>query len=231
MMLLLSLWAVLVLVIPNLSPHLARMLRPTPGALGVEDQRIAKERDIRQGVRQKISTWREKNNNTETDRMKRQYEQRKFSVRAHGEGWVDTLNAWEKIDEPRRRRMDAQVRLSRWIGRASPFTCFAMAATELADAGVMHERRLWQQLRDFQVELTEYGTDEYVALLDKELAAGGNRVDWRHNRQKPLPVFGYSPAAGWDYWKAVSVDAGILAAMTVVLFLLSYVAFLRYDVR
>ena len=51
------------------------------------------------------------------------------------------------------------------------------------------------------------------------------------NRKKPFPVFSYTPRSAGDYAKMVALDISILAGMTVLFFMLSYAAFLRYDVR
>ena len=57
-MILLSLWVVLVLAVPNLSPHIARVLRPAANAQEVQDVRRQASEDIwRRLVRQKMEAY------------------------------------------------------------------------------------------------------------------------------------------------------------------------------
>jgi hypothetical protein len=128
--------------------------------------------------------------------------------------------------------MAEQIALSRWIGRASPFTCFALAATELADAGIMEKTRLMEQLRVYQVDLCEYACDEWLARHELEMANQGKSPGpWDKTRVKAVPQFYYVPAAAGEYARVAAVDGGILAGMAFVFFMLSFAAFLRYDVR
>ncbi len=61
--------------------------------------------------------------------------------------------------------------------------------------------------------------------------SGKSPGPWHKVRDKPVPNFHFVPAAGKEYVKAGAVDGGILAGVLVLLFMITYVKFLRYDVR
>ena len=75
-----------------------------------------------------------------------------------------------------------------------------------------------------------YAFDECEAM-ERQALATGKYPPWYKNRAKPFPKFQYVPPAGADYATVMAADGGILAGMMVVFFMLSYLKFLRYDVR
>ena len=158
----------------------------------------------------------------------RWYYERQCERAAH----VARLKEYAKIQQYYASRMDEQIRLSRWIGRLSPFSCFALAATELADAGIMEKTRYRTQLQKHQMLLCEYAHDEWDALHKYELEnKGEEKGPWNKNRIKPIPSFYYVPPAAREYLDVIAADGGVLAGMMVLFFMLSYISFLRYDVR
>jgi len=239
-MLLLSGWVVLVLAIPNLSPHVARIFRPAAGVKEVEDARRASAHDVYTRVyRKKVEAyirkhaldWRKADWSKPETRLKyTQFRHHEHGVRK--EAAQAALEADIKIEQQYARRLDAQVELSRWIGRVSPFSCFALAATELADAGTIQQDRCYQQLRRYQMTFSAYAHDEAQAMLKVEMENDGRLPKpYKELRTKAVPEFRYVRPAPRDYLSTVATDGGILAAMGVLFFMLSYVTFLRYDVR
>ena len=137
-----------------------------------------------------------------------------------------------RIDEQASKKLNAQIDLSRRIGRISPFTCFSLAATELADLGTVQQDRYNDQLRDYHKELCKYAGAEWMSYEQYQLDTKGKRKHpWYKYKDDPQPQFNYVKPAAGDYTSIVLIEGGIMAMMAVVLFMLSYVAFLRYDVR
>ncbi len=107
-----------------------------------------------------------------------------------------------------------------------------MAATELADCGVMDNVRTMDQLRTYQRTLCTYAHDEWDAINQYELEHEGKGPGaWNQARVNPIPRYYYVAPAVRDYAGMAAADAGILAGMAVLFFMLSYLKFLRYDVR
>ena len=156
-----------------------------------------------------------------------------FELGLRREAHTQRIESSRKMDEDFERRLDEQIALSRWIGRLSPFSCLAMAATELTDTGLTSKRRFVNQVRDYQEQIAEFGFAEWLRMDQIELEIHGTdkkKPDWPSS-DKPVPKFAYTAPARADYLGMVLLDAGILAGLTLMFFMLSFVAFLRYDVR
>ena len=77
----------------------------------------------------------------------------------------------------------------------------------------------------FAAEEGEGKTDVWVLHgTDKKMP------DWPSS-EKPIPQFTYQAPAGTEYLRMIVLDAGLLAGAMLVFFMLSFVSFLRYDVR
>ncbi len=243
-MILLSIWVVLILVIPNLSPYLAQVWQPTASALETEKTRRTaveetwerlyeqqrREYDKEHGFKDR---WWEDINWNDWESRKTVQLRELYLLNYQRKASQQVLKEHEKIDQRWAGHMNVQIALSRWIGRVSPFACFALAAAELADEGVLEKTRYLDQLRAHQNILLTYAYDEWEEreryTLEHE---GEGKGPWQgENRLKPTPEFHYVAAGAREYVQEVAVDAGILAGMVLVCFMLSYVRFLRYDVR
>ena len=242
-MVLLSVWVLGVLAIPNLSPHIAQIIRPAANAQEVESARTTAtteiwERIVEDGMRAYDKEhgfgdrWWEDINWSDWEDRKRGNLRRSHELALEREAHMQRLNEYAKIDQRYDREMDAQIALTKWIGRVSPFCSFALAATELADCGVMEKVRVMQQLRTYQATLCVYAYDEWEAINQYELEhRGDSQGPWHEHRVKSVPIFYYVPPAARDYARLVALDGGILAGMALLFFMLGYMKFLRYDVR
>jgi len=243
-MVLVTIWLVAVLAIPNLSPYVARAIRPTQNPLQLEINREESRREIwERMVEDRMKKYREDHGFGDKwwkeidwdkwEERRRFVEMQVYWNQNQKEANDARLRRYEQLDESFQRELDGQVRLSRWLSRSSPFSCFAMLAAELTDTGMMAKRRFLEQIRGYQHELADYGHAECLRVERYPLEHEGKGLDWRkpENRIGPIPVFTYVPAAGSDYLKEAVLDAGILAASAVIFFILSYLSFRRYDVR
>jgi len=123
----------------------------------------------------------------------------------------DAINAdQDRLEEDYRKKFDRLVRLSKAINRLSPAASFINAATELAGTGIGEESRLKDDvvrykdavIEDLKREVTRHAAFTYrYRSVGQVLAEGG--------------LF----------------DVAELLVMTIFLAALSYLAFIRYDVR
>jgi ABC-type transport system involved in multi-copper enzyme maturation permease subunit len=237
-----TIWMVLVLAIPNLSPYIARALRPTSNPLELEVTRAAARLDIvRRELQDKMNAYDAANgfgknwwvdlDMKNEDTRKRVALRNLESEKCWKTATLACIDVYARLDEGFQRELDGQVSVSRWISRLSPFSCFAMFAAEITDTGVLSKSRFIGQIRGYQRPLMEYALEEMQALTEYQIQHKGEWRSWAEIRKKPIPVFNYVPAAGMDYLRSVAVDAGIIVGLGVIFFMLSTVAFLRYDVR
>ena len=176
--------------------------------------------------------YRQRNWGDREDRKRarvRQIEERQIQM----DCTLEALRGVARIESDLARRSDVQAGLGNWISRVSPFSSFAMSATALADTGPRGTRRFIEQVRGYQERLVRYAYSEWVARYRYEAEKGERPPSWSdpENRGAPLPVFVYTPPAATEYLKMMALDTALLAAAAVLFFMLSYVAFLRYDVR
>ena len=242
-MILLSLWVVFVLAIPNLSPYLAEVVKPAPNAQEIDSaRREASEEIWDRLVTQKMKVydkehgfgekWWEDVKWGEWPGMKPAFLRWVYQAECRKQGCLERQNAYKKIDQHYGLQTEQQIALSKYIGRVSPFTCFALAVSELADVGAMENERYMKQFRKYQMIFIAYIFDEYISMEHKYIAnEGKDPGPWHKLRDKPVPAFYYVPAPGKEYVKAGAMDSGILAGVLILLFMISYAKFLRYDVR
>lgn len=242
-MILLSLWVILVLAVPNLSPYVAQVIRPVAGTQQLDDaRRTASEAMWNELVKERMAKydkehgfgkrWWESWKWGDPAQAKKANIRWRYHTECRREAHLRRMDEYEKIEQRYAGEMNAQTALSRWIGRTSPFTCFALAGTELAGAGLLGEGRFRRQTKAYQRKLCEYAHDEWLAFIDgmiDEKLRWGNR--WPDYRVDPIPYFHYVRPAASEYGRIVAVDIGLLAGAVLVLFMLTYGAFLRYDVR
>jgi ABC-type transport system involved in multi-copper enzyme maturation permease subunit len=243
-MILVTLWVILFLAVPNVAPHLARWAHPTAGVQEIEKQRNEdvkniwervvsvprKEYDEQYGFAERW--WSKIDWSVWKDNKEKARKRWLFRSQVRKEGTAQILRLYDKMQQQLNADLAAQVGITRWIARLSPFGCFAMAAAELAGEGPRIQRDFLDQVRVHHQAMQAFGWDEELWLI-KELIKTEDKWPerWPATRQNPLPVFQYKPPLTTELLKAVSVEAGILAALVVVFFLLSTMSFLRYDVR
>jgi hypothetical protein len=245
-MILVTVWMVFVLAIPNLAPFLAQAWLPTrnPAELRSE-KRNALEEIRKREVEEKMKAyddkigldsdkpWWKQIDWRDPEGRKKALRRWNYRLECGLKANLEGMRAVDRIGRGFANRLDSQVALGRWLSRLSPFSCFAMAAAELTDAGEFGRRRFLEQVREHQAVLARYAAAEWKALNEHEIEHGKRPPPWSDpaNRKKPIPVFSYVPPAAGDYVRLVALDSALLAGAAVLFFMLSYVAFLRYDVR
>lgn len=144
---------------------------------------------------------------------------REILLRVRGQGdWASHVKAIsaenDALEADYRVKFDRLVALSKNINRVSPAAGFVYAATELAGTGIGEEGAL-------KKEVIRYKNGLVGAML---ASPGPGAAD--------TPAFRY-PYRPLDRVLAAGTlfDAGWLAACGVLCFALSYIAFVRYDVR
>jgi len=244
-MVLITIWMILVLAIPNLSPYLAQAWRPIRSPVDIESARSQTTEEVNQRlVRDRMDAydqqngftrnWRRGLNTQDPTLLDRVKARDAYRRQCQYEASVEILRGDEKILQDIEGQLESQVALSRWIARLSPFSCFALASTELTDTGLLSKRHFTQQLRKYQMILSKYAFDQWGLFGSNYTWLGEKPRDWRKEREErgqPIPVFVHSSPASGEYLKAVVADGGMLLGAALLFFLLSYLTFLRYDVR
>jgi hypothetical protein len=239
---LIALWVLLVLAIPNLSPHAAAFFIEAAPAGEIEKKRSEMVGEaLKEEVEDKMKAWEEERGlkegwmrdhvySKDWSREKIRWEYWQHNAICQRAAHTRILRENEKLDNQYQNRLNRLMALGKWLSRISPFACFSLAAVELADEGMTEKQRFKDQIRAFQTKFVKYAYDELDKVEVYGLEHKGNMMDWKKERD-PFPVFSYVPAPGAAYATAVAVDTGLLLLMISVFFMLGYFAFMRYDVR
>lgn len=144
---------------------------------------------------------------------------REILLRIRGEGdWASHIKAIsaenDALEAEYRVRFDRLVALSKAINRVSPVASYVYAATEIAGTGIGEEAA-------FKREVIRYKN----GIIDRTLASPGPGA-----AGPPAFRYAYRPLASVLAAGAL-FDMAWLAAGAILFFGLSYLAFIRYDVR
>lgn len=244
-MVLAAIWLVLILAIPNLSPYLAQNIKPAPNPMEIETTRMTTSKEIwKRQIDEvvadynkehgfKTDAWWNEVNWNDDEEWKRGRRRDIFGIECFGNASLERIEACQKIDEDFERAIDTQARLSRWISRISPFSCLALSATELTDTGLLEKKHFIKQIRKFQRQWSVFSFGEYTRYkqVEYDLRGTGAKLPPWPDPDYPFPIFTYTQSVEIPYGPMVLIDAGILVGFTLVFFMLSFVSFLRYDVR
>ena len=201
-------WVCWILVIPNLSPVIAKMAVPVPTLQKLSAQKAAVDRETE--IRQ--------------DRFLR-----KFYVM--GKKREDMLKKIEQEGERRKRRLDnfyqdklqGQLGFSKNLSRISPSASFTYAVTDLAGTGLGLFEGFKHGYRRFRDEFREYGLG-----IDERRDADKLPEKWFQLEE--VPTLTVLPLHLDDAVNSVLTDLLLLLVFNVLFFMGSYLFFLRYDV-
>ena len=209
-------WVLLVLVIPNIAPIVARfaVTVPSPGVIAGEREAI--RRQVWRGLRSQMrNASGEERQNLRDD--------------------ADTRIAEEtrKLLDDYMRRVDAQVSLSVTLARLSPSASYVYATSALAGSGVEDFSGLREYIGRYrQLFLDRLAQLRHERNLEMEGITDPN--ERRAIRDAPidpddLPVFDPGRRPFDDILVSADVDILLLVLANAVCFLGAYVGFLRYD--
>jgi len=216
---LLMVWVLMVLVVPNIAPYIAAQVEPLRSITAIDKEKYQIEREENQKFEDAMRKWEEEHPDAE---------------KWGGEWWVywDVLkrdqvllqvDLQQKIDDQFQKQMDGQIRLAQYLSRISPLASFAYAASDLAGTGIQDRNRFMDMLPAYRKEITVFGLDLWV-LYD-----GGEKEGDYHI--EGYPKFVYKEGMLQDRIGAIFVDILILGIWNILFFMGAYLSFLRYDVK
>jgi len=245
----LFIWVLLVLVVPNLSPYVASIIKPAPSRIkiarethriqGVErdelGSKMAAEKRRELAVQYPILT-----ENLSADERKLRLAQDPVYLEAYQALTAEIEKVWAEanriqrekanaIEQDLHRREEAQISLSVRISMFSPLASFTYLATDLSSTGVRNRTHFetmsvaWE--RAFY---GDYRTKKMEALRsqDPSMDVWNSPVD-----MSDAPRFRYREEGLKSRVRSTLPAFAVLLASVLVLFAAAFVAFIRYDVR
>ena len=225
---LLLIWVLMVLVVPNLSPYVASQISPTRPMQVVEKEKAGIERELIQNVMKEFNEWREAKE--KEGPIDWQSEEVTKYIRELREGIaIKIAEAQKKLADDFTQGMIRQVDLAANISRVSPMAPFVYAAAQISGTGTEEREHFLKTLDRYQRNWISYGEDknEEFAAIMRARQAGEKAEEFN---VEDYPKFHYEAPLLKDQVQGSLKDVGVLAAWTIVLFLGAFVSFLRYDV-
>ncbi len=201
-------WICWILVIPNLSPVIARAIEPVPLLQRVNAEKAAVDRETQLRIQHFYR-------NTYLLGPKRWGMEKK--LQQEGE------RSKSKIDQFYQDQFQTQIRFSKTLSRISPSASFMYACTDLASTGVGLFNSFKLGYKRFRDEFREYGEN-----LDDQRDKDKLVEDWLQIDQ--VPAMQILPVRLDDTIEAALTDLLLLGVFNVLFFMGSYLFFLRYDV-
>ena len=224
-------WVVFVLVMPNISPYVAAQAVPVRPFGAVESE-------IKQETGDQMKAF-----------FQKMHGQRRGSMRAFRASGAEAVKAREElmktINEARKELQDnigrieetklkdftrgqnRQIAFTKRISRISPIAAYVYAATDIASTGVRKQEHFYQAVQEYQREFEAYASGK----MDDTFSHGfrdffGGQQDYDVS---DMPVFNYEEEAlarrvGYSLW-----DMAVLAGYGIGFFFAAFVAFMRAD--
>jgi ABC-type transport system involved in multi-copper enzyme maturation permease subunit len=154
-----------------------------------------------------------------------------------------------KLNEERRNQQARRERFAFTLSRVSPASSFRLAAMNLAETDIGQKKRAEDAMIDFRNMIIKLGEEKTKARggrlgsgrsqlsLDQKQNSDGTitaGIKWTETPAldySEVPVFELKPRGFGAVMSDSLRDAGLLAVYSIIAFSVTFVAFLRYDVR
>lgn len=191
-------WVFFVLVVPNISPVIARQVVHLPSTAQVVREVERMEDDMR--------------HETDNDTKKKLREEIPGRVKQLEDRWLNTL--------------DRQTNLAINISRISPSANFIYFCSAVSGTGIDDYKQLKDQIFRYRTELGEERNNFVKPDKTKPIPMLYIKVI-----MKKVPEFVQKKLSMDEALSKVIIDLGIMMGYLVMLFMVAFVKFLRYDVK
>lgn len=230
------LWAIFVMVVPNMSPFVAEAAAPiTPQS--VVDNKIRKE--THQVHSEMWSTMREKGRKLfsnmrgdDEEGKKARMEFFKLMQEMREDVNLEVMQIETRHTEDFNREQEGQVGFTKGFSRVSPIACYVYSVSDLAATGIRKKEHFADHIERYRKTFKDY-VDEKVEEERKK--NDGNFSMWgRGNREdldlSDLPEFDYQEETLSQRFTSSVWDMGFLASYGILFFVLAFATFLRSSI-
>jgi ABC-type transport system involved in multi-copper enzyme maturation permease subunit len=215
---LLLIWVAMVLVMPNIAPHVARMVNPTPSMQSVETEKAELQDEAQRKMREEWQPWIQeaRQNGTPVEEMVAKYKGLESTM------GTTIAEGRAKINEHFRHAMEAQVDLARQVAMISPAAIFVITVCDLSGTGVQEQNYFRDLLKRYAGQWSDYAYSKFDAAIyqgEAKLEIG------------EYPQFKYEPMTFRDRISETAISIAIMAIWNLVFLMGAYLSFLRYDVK
>ncbi|HIL08642.1 MAG TPA: DUF3526 domain-containing protein [Candidatus Latescibacteria bacterium] len=233
---LLLVWVVFILAVPNMAPYLTSQLLPVSSRESVDREKGEMQGEMSRkymaAVEEEVKRSGKNRNQVVQDSVF-QEKMRKVSE--------EHQQMLQKVEDNYAVKIQEQTRWSGIVARISPLTSFNLAAFNLAASGIEQERRYIDALKKYSTSWEEYSNEKRKAwdeFMKQRQQAGGamsfNPQDMERFNNLDLsdyPRFHFEHMSFRERVVSVWMDVVLLVVWAVLFFMLAYISFLRYDVQ
>ena len=226
---LLLIWVLMVLVIPNLSPYIASQLSPTRPMQVVEKEKARIEQEVIQQVQNEFKEWREaKEKEGPIDWTSEEVQE---YIRELREGVsIRIAEEQKKLSDDFKQGMIRQVNLAANVSRVSPMAPFVYAATRISEVGAEEREHFLKTIERYYQNWVSYAEDKSAEFMAIQRARQQGEEAEDFNTED-YPKFHYDWPPLKDQVQGALMDVLVLSGWTILLFMLAFMSFLRYDVK
>ena len=233
---LLLVWVVFILAVPNMAPYLTSRLLPTPSRESVDRE---KGEMMSEMSRKYMAAVEEEVKRTGKNQMQ-VYQDSVFQEKMKKVG-EDHQKMLQKVEDDYAAKMQEQTRWSGIVARLSPLTSYNLAAFNLAASGIEQERRYIDALKQYSTSWEEYSNEKRKAwdeFMKQRQRAGGMITFTSQDMERfsnldlsDYPRFDFEYMTFRERAASVWMDITLLGVWAILFFMLAYISFLRYDVK
>ena len=205
-------WVAAIIVIPNLGPVTAHILRPTPSRKSIDTAKRAVDQEMDLKIQRLTLTSGELAYGSTVEHSKEKLEQERRQRKREFDAYYQA-------------RQDEQLDLARTLGRLSPAACWTYAAVALAGTGPAAYERFRRARETLSTQFASYV---------ESMVAQAQKMQWRERpkiRAEEIPAFRPAFPDTADAFGSALNDMLILLIVSVAFFMLGFLFFVRYDAR
>lgn len=225
-LMLLSIWVLLVIIIPRAAVVVAAQLSPIPSPHEIQAQRDAILQEVQQRTTKEIMEYSQKNppGQSNPEEWRKKYLEYIEEIRTQSLQEMNESNA--KIDASYEAKRRKQRQLAIALSRISPASLATYAAMNLADTGLDKMDKFLSDARTYKLEWSDY--------VNKKMFGSFREGDMQQAVQakpdlKDMPEFKFRSLSLRESFALAQWDFAIMFLFAVVFFLLAILSFLRYD--
>ncbi len=228
---LLLIWVVFVLIIPNISSSAASFFVNVGNIQEIEGSKRKIVKDARSQYWERLDKYRR-----DKGYGWRDPEFRLYRDVLRRDMYNESRIALDNVNRDFRLRMNRQITLTKWISRLSPLSSLKYAAGLITETGYREDEMFRTSVNDYARELMTFTYDQWVEeAMDEYRVRTGQQSErkWEFDKEN-IPKFQYEnlKQKGIEVETAqVMIDIGFLIFWNIVFFMGAYISFIRYDVK
>ena len=213
---LLTVWVLLVFIVPNLAPYVAARVHAVRDFVVLDREKRQTDIALEAGFDRDFALWMAHNPDPSQNTRDANYQ------RIRRAQYLQNARQHDRINGDFLKEIDVQIRVAQYLSRFSVLSSYVYLASDLAGVGISDRNRFMELLPAYRRSITKFGLDGRIQASEND--------SWDQYTVEGYPRFVYTEARLADRVERVFPDLLLLVVWNVVFFMAAYLSFLRYDV-